>query len=43
MIVEYIRYEIESEQHKEFEDAYEKAGNLLGLRLTAYSMNSRIV
>ena len=24
MIVEYIRYKIESELHKEFEDAYEK-------------------
>jgi quinol monooxygenase YgiN len=25
MIVEYIRYKIENERHKEFEDAYEKA------------------
>jgi quinol monooxygenase YgiN len=25
MIVEYIRYKIESERHKEFEDAYKKA------------------
>jgi quinol monooxygenase YgiN len=29
MIVEYIRYKIESEQHKEFEDAYDKAGKSL--------------
>lgn len=29
MIVEYIRYKIESELRKEFEDAYEKAGESL--------------
>jgi quinol monooxygenase YgiN len=29
MIVEYIRYNIESERQKEFEDAYEQAGKSL--------------
>ena len=29
MIVEYIRYKIESERQKEFEDAYERAGSSL--------------
>lgn len=29
MIVEYIRYKIENERQKEFEDAYEKAGKSL--------------
>ena len=37
MIVEYIRYKIESERQKEFEDAYEQAGNHLATRLIAYS------
>jgi hemoglobin len=29
MIVEYIRYKIENERQKEFENAYEKAGKSL--------------
>jgi quinol monooxygenase YgiN len=29
MIIEYIRYKIESKRRKEFEDAYEKAGKSL--------------
>jgi hypothetical protein len=29
MIIEYIRYKIENERHREFEDAYEKAGKSL--------------